>query len=754
MKKASYKSAIKSAKKTIGKLQKNLDFRGLNTKKNYSSFWMDSSWDNQTKFGGLSSTSQGYTTPSNDIVKMIKLSNYRRAIANFVKIVTKQDIPVTWAGSTSFTNGKMICLSTDIKDNNFDVTVGLALHEGSHIILSDFDLLNKMHEEKCELVNDFWVTKETPVYQSRVLASRHKDLVKSILNWIEDRRIDHYIFSTSPGYKAYYHKMYDYYWQDKAVTDGLIAKAFVDPTQEDCWMFQIINMLNPNFDPKVMPGLEQVVSLIDVKNINRLQTTEQALKVTLSVVSIIVDALQATPESDKYPINVSNNGSGAGEDDEQEGGGDGQGDDEQEGDGKSGSGISEDLQRAIREALAKQKKFLDGKTTKKQASQRLTRQLSKIAEQDVEAQTVAGEGGISKTTCLMFDLTTNKLENAYDTAMQITLLQKERDQYSYSHPKAKELRDKIADLKEVLNNIALPDGISSHCRYDDDYSNAFKLGLESGGLLGKKLQLHNESRERVDNRLTTGKIDAKRLAHAGYGIENVFRQIHIDKYKKANLHISLDMSGSMGGSKWLSTITMTTAIAKAAAYTQGIDVQVSFRVTEGSPERPTVYLVYDSTKNSLNHLRIAFILTGPSSMTPEGLCFEGMLKKGWFKASSNEMDSYFLNISDGAPGMLGYAGRAAVQHTAQIVNRMKAELDIKVLSFFIESTGSRYEDRDKVKTAQEKLQQYQKLVETFNGSSSGADFKRMYGRDASVVDPESALMIARELNKKFMTLAA
>ena len=75
-------------------------------------------------------------------------------------------------------------------------------------------------------------------------------------------------------------------------------------------------------------------------------------------------------------------------------------------------------------------------------------------------------------------------------------------------------------------------------------------------------------------------------------------------------------------------------------------------------------------------------------------------------------------------------------------------------SDLIESTGSRYEDRDKVKTAEEKLQQYQKLVETFNGSSNGADFKRMYGRDASVVDPESALMIARELNKKFMTLAA
>ena len=753
MRKASYKSTMKSAKKTINRLQKNLDFRGLNTKKNYSSFWMDSGWDNQTKFGGLSNVSQGHAAHSNDVVKMIKLSNYRRAIANFVKIVTKQDIPVTWAGSTSFTNGKMICLSTDIKDNNFDVTVGLALHEGSHIILSDFNLLDELHMGKCELVNDFWVTKETPDFSSGMLATMYKSLVKNILNWIEDRRIDHYIFSTSPGYKAYYHKMYDYYWQDKAVTEGLVAKAFVDPTNEDCWMFQIINMLNPNFDPKVMPGLEQVVSLIDVKNINRLQTTKEALEVTLSVVSIVVDALQAKPESGSDQNNSTGDNGGQGSDGEQEGDGGEQEGDEQEGSGKSESDALKDIQRAVREALQKQKRFLDGKLNKKQASQRLTRQLSKIAEQDVEAQTVAGEDGISKTTCLMFDLTTNKLESAYDVAMQIDSLENERDRLPYGDPKAKEFRDKIADLKEVLNNIALPDGISSTCRYDEDYSNAFKLGLESGGLLGKKLQLHNESRERVDNRLTTGKIDAKRLAHAGYGIENVFRQIHVDKYKKANLHISLDMSGSMNGNKWLSTITMTTAIAKAAAYTQGIDVQVSFRVTEGSPERPTVYLVYDSTKNSLNHLRIAFILTGPSSMTPEGLCFEGMLKKGWFKASSKDMDSYFLNISDGAPGMLGYNGRAALQHTAQIVNRMKTELSMQVMSFFIENTNSHWE-KDKAQTVEEKLQHYQSLVEKFNGSGQGADFKRMYGRDASVVDPGSALMIARELNKKFMTLAA
>ena len=211
----------------------------------------------------------------------------------------------------------------------------------------------------------------------------------------------------------------------------------------------------------------------------------------------------------------------------------------------------------------------------------------------------------------------------------------------------------------------------------------------------------------------------------------------------------------MSGTKWCATIEMATAIAKAAAYTQGIDVQISVRLTEGSPQRPAAYLIYDSTKNSLNHLRIAFSLISPSTMTPEGLCFEGMFKKGWFKASTNEVDSYFLNISDGEPGMDGYNGRSAIQHTARIVNKMKTELDMQVLSFFLDRCDyPRKGDGANQPTNEEKMKQYQQLVQSFSSSNSGTQFKHMYGRDASVVDPGSALMIARELNKKFMTLAA
>jgi len=70
--------------------------------------------------------------------ELIKLAGYRRAISNFVNIVTgKSDIPVKFSGSDSYTDGKSITISASIKDKDFDPTVGLALHEGSHCLLTD-----------------------------------------------------------------------------------------------------------------------------------------------------------------------------------------------------------------------------------------------------------------------------------------------------------------------------------------------------------------------------------------------------------------------------------------------------------------------------------------------------------------------------------------------------------------------------------------------------------------------------------------
>ena len=72
---------------------------------------------------------------------LIKLAGYRRAIANFVNIVTGKNVPVYFSGSDSYTDGKAVNISASLKDKDFDAAVGLALHEGSHIKLTDFQVL-------------------------------------------------------------------------------------------------------------------------------------------------------------------------------------------------------------------------------------------------------------------------------------------------------------------------------------------------------------------------------------------------------------------------------------------------------------------------------------------------------------------------------------------------------------------------------------------------------------------------------------
>ena len=116
----------------LGKSSKPSKF---NKNRNYSDFWMGiDDWysSKQSKFSGLT----GEESHSSDLVKLIKMNSYRRAIANFVKILTNKNIPVTFTGNTSYTDFDKIVISSDVKDTNFDVYVGLALHEASHILLT------------------------------------------------------------------------------------------------------------------------------------------------------------------------------------------------------------------------------------------------------------------------------------------------------------------------------------------------------------------------------------------------------------------------------------------------------------------------------------------------------------------------------------------------------------------------------------------------------------------------------------------
>ena len=242
----------------------------------YSSFWNnDISSTTVDDFLGITEKKKGRD--------LIALAGYRRAIGNFVNIVTGKSIPVKFSTRDSYTDGKTVTLGANLTDKNFDVAVGLALHEGSHIKLSDFNFLKEL---------DSHITPD--IYDLAWKKGYRKDdaiaHVKSLLNYVEDRRIDYYIFSTSPGYRGYYHSMYDKYFNNKVIDKALKSSEYRDEVLES-YEFRIINLHNNNRDLHALKGLVEIWKAVDLKNISRLKNSTHAFSVAIDVYKIILNNL-------------------------------------------------------------------------------------------------------------------------------------------------------------------------------------------------------------------------------------------------------------------------------------------------------------------------------------------------------------------------------------------------------------------------------------------------------------------------------
>jgi hypothetical protein len=661
--------------------------KSMSNKNNYSSFWLDKGWDNNSSIFDDEPVKKG--------VDLVALASYRRAISNFVSIVTgMSDIKVTFkSNGDSYTDGKSVVISSKLDDKLFDSTVGLALHEGSHIKLSNFDFLkgleNSIPQEYYNRASDKGYDK------SEVLG-----MIKDLLNYVEDRRIDHYVFTSSPGYKGYYHSLYDKYFHSKVIDKALKSDEHTDVSW-DSYIFRIINLTNKNSDLNALPQLSLIRSIIFSK-VKELNSTEEAFQIALMVFDCILNNL---------PDGVESTDEETGEVSIQKGDGDSDDNGESvDGDGSDDGGSSSDKpqltdrqKNQLENAIKKQKKFMDGEIAKKG--------LSKKDKASMDAVEAAGMSYV-------------------DVAKDMT------DRWS-----GKKTPTKVLLVKKFNKALAESDTVSMIYRPDyswgniDDNKKAIQDGLVKGTILGRKLQVRGESRETKWTRLDSGRIDKRLISELGFGNERVFNTTFIESYSDAFLHISVDASGSMGGQKWLNTMTCVSAIAKACSMINNVDLVISFRSTQsssgtgyrrrGSKEYPLMLIAYDSRVDKINKISNMFHLLHASGTTPEGLCFEAIMKE--IEPASKDKDSYFLNFSDGMP-MFGnddidYHHDTAIDHTNKMV-KMIRDKGVKVLSYFI---GDSYDMERSTRT-----------------------FKRMYGNDAEFIDVTSVLPVAKTMNKAFL----
>jgi hypothetical protein len=703
-----------------------------------SSFWADewSNYDDDVFAESYYDDEKGVwatkklSSSESSTVEMLRLSAHRRAIANFVNILTNKSIPVKfYKKGDSYTNGQYVVLSAEVKPEKFDVAVGLALHEASHINLTNFNTFSNYSVP--QTLRELFESKN--VHNGEVW-----NLVKNLTNWIEDRRIDQFIFDTCPGYRDYYRALYDEYFNDKVIDKGIISDEFTDENIES-YMFRIINLTNPNTKLNKLKGLAKIYSLVDLKNIGRLKTTTDSLLVAEQIAEIICKAIDTLPQSPSQPQS-----SGQGEQDkdgepQQTEGNGGQGDsdvnedvdndasndeqspsmgggsmqnqptmggtesdedngtadgDKDDANGKSKSTLADNVKKQLQRKIQNQKDFVNNNIKKKSITKKDEQLLDSVEKSGTELVSVGGEqvGGVGflrGTQCIVSKKMTEELMQDRDFP--------------------------FADWYKGWGDMP--------ARFSGYNEAALRKGIQLGTLLGKRLAVRSEERVTDNPRQKSGKIDRRLIAGLGYDYVNVFSTKDVDKYKKANLHISLDGSGSMSGSAWNKALTTTIAICKAASMVSNLEVQVTIRGIWG--RKAYICQAYDSRVDKFDKVKRLFPALHANGTTPEGLCYEAIMK--YFVPTTKDIDSYFLNICDGEPNFsedgTNYYGNVAVEHTRKMVKKMK-EQGINVMAYFVSDYGA--------------------------SGSSETKFKRMYGEDSRFIDIENIVPITKTLNELFL----
>ena len=682
-------------------LREKYSAKSMSNKNYYSSFWLDDGWDNTSSIFDDEPVKKG--------VDLVALASYRRAISNFVSIVTgESDIKVTFnTHGDSYTDGKSVVISSKLDDKLFDSAVGLALHEGSHIKLSDFDFLRNLQHE---IPTEYYNRGEVFGWDKYEVQSKVKDL----LNYVEDRRIDYFVFTNSPGYKGYYHSLYDKYFHAKVIDKALQTDEYTS-LDWDSYIFRIINLTNKNSNLDALPGLRDIRNQIfwNVKNLN---STQDAFNIALKVFHTIMNNIDVsienpTPQPEDGNADQSLDGGEGSDGDGGSEGSDSISDDDlndmidnglTEGDGGDTKKVqlTDSQKKSLENAIKKQKKFMDGDITKKKLSKKDKASIDTVESAGMSYVDVAG----------VTDRWTGK-----KTPTKVLMVKK--------------FNKALAESK-TISMIEDP----NYKWYSEDNKEAINKGLVMGTILGKKLQVRGESRETKWTRLDSGRIDKRLIAELGFGNDRVFNTTFIESYSDAFLHISVDASGSMGGDKWINTQTAVSAIAKACSMINNVDLVISYRSTQdasngyrrsGNQTFPLMLIAYDSRVDKINKIKNLFPLLRPSGTTPEGLCFEAIIKE--IEVGSNDKDSYFLNFSDGMPMFqnsdIDYYHDTAINHTSKMVKEIRNR-GVKVLSYFI---GGTYDSRDEKGT-----------------------FTKMYGSDAEFIDVTSVLPVAKTMNKKFL----
>lgn len=703
----------------------------------YSKYWLDDLiYDDDVSYN----TSIKHNYGSIDDISLLKMVVARRAVSNYVWITTNKKIPVYFQGDSSYTSGESIVISANVTNiKEFDVNVGLALHESHHIIYSDFELLENIWMHIPNSIQNY-------ATKFNVLKSDLIELCMLILNYIEDRFIDKISYIKNVGYRPYYIALYNKYFNTKVISDALASDMYRELSTES-YLFRIVNFTNVNSDLTALPNLKLIYDKIDFKNITRLKTPYDRLNCALDVLEIIFSSIDDFSKKSNLsnrgniggPGMPSNNDGDNGENDSESNNSDSNDDNDLDpfqsisdlldGDttqnqsssnnsicdinniGKDDS-LSKSKITRINNSFKNQKDLLSGKARKKKVLGSTLKTLKQLEESDVEIVNVGKQ-------FFKDYYKQNKFTYENDPFVQCVVYKK----ITVDHIKSK----MITTPKYIIakNEETISDGIS--------------LGIK----LGKQLQIRNQEIIEKYTHKKTGKLDKRLLYSAGYGSEDVFYTTNTIKYKETFFHIDVDVSSSMGdGGKWKKTLKLLVAISKAITMLFNVRLRIAFRFCMSSSKSNPMYIVaFDSKYDNFSKLKDCLKYIFPQGTTPEGLCFEAGMKL--LENVDKNYNNIFINISDGEPfvwdlpddangNYTRFEDEIANEYTKKQVDKIR-NLGYSIISYYIESNNSDFMSH---------------LVGL--GRDSKRNFRHMYGKDSQFVDVNSLNALLNTFNNTLL----
>lgn len=729
-------------------------------------FWLDT--DQYTDFiqEGLDKSNETLVFS----IDMVRLSSIRAAISNFVRILTRRSIPVYFCDNDENVNynGKVIYISAKITNmREFDRAVGLALHEASHTLLTDFD---QAKNAWANIPHNILALSD----KKNISRASLESFIHGMWNIVEDRYVDSYVFNEAPGYRGYYAALYEDLNSAK-VAEYLLSDYCRYPSLKS-YDFRVSNFTNESTDLLALPRLEDIAEVMDISHIDRLTSTKKRVECAFDITEIVLDCID---EQEKLEMagkggKKKKQESGMAKpsdyfdfgDEETEEPSEEQEESEESDEVDVGKKMIEEISDIVNgrdphpEKTKENKKAVD-QISDEPVDEAVNKDIDKLIQQQKQFIT----GNVPKEAVTEYqkalldliekhgiilvrvDLPTAITGNDASLKVDCIVVQK----------MSKELVMSGQDMFPLCGAMKMGEDTPAPPK---DVSEAVKKGIALGTKLGRKLQIRAEVHPIKVVRKKVGKINKRQLHEAGFDAEDLFYKMYIEEHHDANLHITVDASSSMTGPKWYKTMTAVTAICKAASMIDNVHVTVSFRSTQvsGRTQLPYVVMAYDSKVDKFSKVRTLFPYLVPSGCTPEGLAFSATMNL-FEEITPDEEDRFFLNLSDGEPyfhpvapetgAVVTYRDDVGASHTKTQVDKIRRH-GVEILSYFIEETW-RVEKKKKIEDMSpeeiEAEKEYQKQLE---GSHQRKNFRKMYGKNAKFIDVESIVDLAKTINALFI----